>query len=122
MVSNGIPVVEFAAVRRGLDAMSGGDPDVLGEVLGLLIASLRRSSTTLVAAVDAGRPRQVVQAAHALRGTSLTSGLMSIAGLAEDIELGQVQGDALRGAATRLRDLVEHAIAVMRGGANRTVV
>lgn len=114
MVSDGIPPLEFVAMRRGLDELSGGDANVLHEFVGLLADSLRRSSTMLVDAVDAGRRQQISQAAHMLRGTSLTSGLLSIALLAERIELGQTDGDALPAAATRLRALVEHAITVVR--------
>lgn len=116
MVTDTMLDVEFAAARRCLDTMSGGDPDVLREIFGLLANSLRRSSTMLVDAVDAGGRRQIEQAAHKLRGTSLTTGLTSIACLAEHIELGEAQGDALRSGATRLRDLVEHALAFVRAG------
>jgi len=116
MVTDRVLDGEFAAARRCLDTMSGGDPDVLREIFGLLTNSLRGSSTMLVDAVDAGGQRQIELAAHKLRGTSLTSGLTSIACLAEHIELGEAQGDALRRGATRLRDLVEHAIAAVRAG------
>lgn len=113
-VADTIPTVEFAAVYRGLYELSRGNPDVLQEFVGLLADSLRRSSDMLVSAVDAGGRGQVVRAAHALRGTSLTSGLTSIAGLAETIEIGDADGDALRAAAARLHTLVEYAIAVVR--------
>lgn len=119
MVTNGVPPVEFAAMRRGLDELAGGDTVVLQEFLGLLADSLHRSSTMLVDAVDGGGRRQIAQAAHRLRGTSLTSGLTSIAGLAERIELGEPQGDDLRVAATQLRRLVEHTIAAVRATSAR---
>lgn len=113
-VVESIPTVEFAAVCRGLDDLSRGNPEIFQEFVGLLTTSLRRSSDMPVSAVETGGHRQIVHAAHTLRGTSLTSGLTSIAGLAEQIEVGVAQGDGLRAAATRLQILVEHAITEMR--------
>lgn len=106
---------EIDAARRTLVELACGDPALVDELTGLLTDSLHRSSSGLAAAAAAGSRVGVVQQAHALRGTAVTSGLAGLAGLAERIEVGEVPPAAVPVAVDELAALVERVIADLRG-------
>lgn len=106
---------EFETAQRTLAELSGGDPDVQQELAGLLADSLQRSLGGLVSAAAAGARRGVVEGAHAVRGTALTSGLAGIGALAERIETGVVPAGEVAVAVGELSVLLEQVIARLRG-------
>jgi len=76
-----------------------GDPDLVGEVIGLFVADAERSIARMRETLDAADPEGLKRAAHTLKGSSGNVGAFQLSGLCRELEPVALAGDWERAAA-----------------------
>jgi HPt (histidine-containing phosphotransfer) domain-containing protein len=79
--------------KTALDELSGFDVDDLRDVVDLYIADATAQLDRLHQALDAGDGAEVAEAAHRIKGSSLTVGAARVASLAAEIEVAARAGE-----------------------------
>jgi HPt (histidine-containing phosphotransfer) domain-containing protein len=87
-----------------LDDITGGDPDLKEELIGIFLEDTAQRLASLGQAVDAGDAKAVREAAHTIKGSSGNMGATGMQHVAEHLERMAKEGD-LSGAARSLDGL-----------------
>lgn len=116
--ADGVPEGFDAEVVAGLRRMQKpGQPDVIAELLDILLSLLPVQLAEMRKAVAEGQAETLRRAAHRLRGSSAGLGAKSIAAVCEKLE-DQGQRGSLKGAPDLLRELEIEARRIGSTGAS----